>query len=435
MKCGGRRFLIFSQIMHAHILTIGDELLIGQITDANSAWISRRLNDLGIAVSGHSTTGDTRDAIRAALERIDAPLIITTGGLGPTKDDITKNVLCEWVGDVLVFHEETYRHIARYFERTGRSTPPTLREQAMLPSRALILPNKMGTAPGMWFERGDQVLISLPGVPFEMQHLMSEQVERRLRERFALRPIVHRTLRTACIGETALAARIADWEDALPPHLKLAYLPGLGELKIRLSGYGELGADADAQAALEQEVALQIARVRRLIDDVVYGVGEERLEEVVGRLLLTRNKQLCTAESCTGGYIAHLITSIPGSSRYFPGSIVAYSYELKQSLLGVRPETLAQHGAVSEQTVREMAVGALQAVGADVAVAVSGIAGPDGGTPDKPVGSVWMAVADRQRCVAARHIFGRDRIKNIHMTAIYALEMTRKFLLEAPDAP
>ena len=418
----------FANHMHAHTLTIGDELLIGQIADANSAWISRRLNNMGIAVSGHSTVGDTRDAIRGALVRIDAALIIVTGGLGPTKDDITKSVLTEWVGDELAFHEETYQRIERYFERTGRKTPLAMRGQAMLPSRAVIMPNKMGTAPGMWFEHGDRVLISLPGVPFEMQHLMTEQVEPRLRQRFALRPIAHRTLRTACVGETAVAERIADWEDALPSHLKLAYLPGLGELKLRLSGYGAPGEGADAQAALEREVEDQIARLRLRIDDIVYGTEDERLEEVVGRMLLEQNRQLCTAESCTGGYIAHLITSIPGSSRYFPGSIVAYSYDLKQTLLGVAPKTLAQYGAVSEQTVCEMARGALDRTGADVAIAVSGIAGPDGGTPDKPVGTVWMAVADQENIVSVKHIFGRDRAKNIYMTAIYALEMTRKFL-------
>ncbi len=417
--------------MTTHLLTIGDEILIGQITDTNSAWMSRELNLRGIAVTGKSSVGDTRQAIVDGIEHAArlAPIVIMTGGLGPTKDDITKKTLADMFGSALSFHQETYDRIARYFQKIGRTVPPAMVAQATLPDKAVVLPNKVGTAPGMWFERGETVFISLPGVPFEMEYLMTHEVMPRLQQRFQPRPIAHRTLLTAGEGESNIAKRIESLEDSLPPHIKLAYLPALGQVRLRLTGVWPGDIVPDAAQQLSAELDAQKSRLEALLPDLIYGYEEESLEKVIGRLLLQQGKNFGTAESCTGGYIAHLITGVPGASNYFPGTVVTYSNEMKTKLLGVRADTLAQHGAVSEQTVREMAQGALDTLGVDVALAVSGIAGPDGGTPDKPVGTVWMAVADRNRTLSQKHIFGRDRIKNIQMSGTYALNFVRKFLL------
>jgi nicotinamide-nucleotide amidase len=418
--------------MTAHLLTIGDEILIGQIIDTNSAWMSRQLNLQGIRVTGKSSVGDIRQAIVEGVEQAmaKAPIVLVTGGLGPTKDDITKATLCELFDSPVVFHQEVYDRIDAYFKKIGRSTPPeSIRHQALLPEKALILPNKVGTASGMWFEHEGKVVISLPGVPFEMEYLMTQEVLPRLKERFVSRPIVHRTLQTAGEAESNISQRLEAFEDALPAHIKLAYLPTLGQVRLRLTGVwpGEL--IPEAEALLQQEVEAQKEALLRVIPDLVYGAEDDSLQEVVGRLLRHQGKQFGTAESCTGGYVAHLITTVPGSSDYFPGSIVSYSYEMKTRLLGVMPETLETYGAVSEETVREMAEGARKALGVDVSLAISGIAGPGGGTPDKPVGTVWMAVSDAHRTEATKVIFGRDRAKNIQLTGVYALNMVRKFLL------
>jgi nicotinamide-nucleotide amidase len=419
--------------MNTHLLTIGDEILIGQITDTNSAWMSRQLNLNGFAVNGKSSVSDTREAILKGVQHAEneSDVIIMTGGLGPTKDDITKKTLAEKFEAQMVFHQETYARIEGYFLKINRPMPPTMYDQSILPDKALILTNKVGTAPGMWFEQGGKVYISLPGVPFEMEYLMTNEVIPRLKERFGSRPIAHRTLLTACEGESMIAQRIADFEDTLPLPLKFAYLPALGQVRLRITGQwvGDVTPDAEDQlnALLDQKKA----ELNALIPDLVYGFEEDNLEKVVGRILLEKGKQFGTAESCTGGYIAHLITSVPGASAYFPGAMVTYSYGMKEQLLGVKHETLLQFGAVSEQAVREMALGALDALGVDVALAVSGIAGPDGGTPDKPVGTVWMAVADRERILCQKHIFGRDRVKNIQLTGTYGLNLVRKFLTGA----
>lgn len=418
--------------MTAHLLTIGDEILIGQIVDTNSAWMSRQLNLRGIAVTGKSSVGDTRQAIVDGIEHAasDAQVVIMTGGLGPTKDDITKITLAEMFDSGMAFHQETYDRISAYFKKVNRPMSEAVASQAMLPEKATILANKVGTAAGMWFERDDKVFISLPGVPFEMEYLMTNEVLPRLVERFVSRPIEHRTLLTSCEGESNIAKRIEAFEDGLPAHIKLAYLPGLGEVRLRLTGIWPGDVTPDAADLLAAELDAKKAELHGLLPDLVYGEGEENLPLVIGEMLLERGLQFGTAESCTGGYIAHLITSISGSSRYYPGSVVSYSYEMKQKLLGVSPATLTEQGAVSEACVREMAEGARRTLGVDIALSVSGIAGPDGGTPEKPVGTVWMAVSDGKRTIAQKQIFGRDRIKNIQLTATYALTMLRKFLLE-----
>jgi nicotinamide-nucleotide amidase len=416
--------------MTAHLLTIGDEILIGQIVDTNSAWMSRELNLCGIAVNGKSSVGDTAQAILDGVRHAakDADAVIMTGGLGPTKDDITKKTLADMFDSGMSFHQESYDRIVGYFEKIGRPVPPAMRDQVMLPDKATILVNKMGTAPGMWFEQDEKIYISLPGVPFEMEYLMRHEVLPRLGARFQTRPIAHRTLLTAGEGESNIARRIETFEDALPPHLKLAYLPALGQVRLRITGVwpGEVTAESGAQ--LDAELDAQKAALEALIPDLVFGYENESLEKAIGQLLLEKGLKFGAAESCTGGYLSHLLTGVPGASAYFPGAAVTYSNELKIKLLGVNPETLAQHGAVSEQTAREMALGALDALGVDVAAAITGIAGPDGGSAEKPVGTVWMAVADRGRVVTAKHIFGRDRLKNIQLSGTYALNMVRKFL-------
>ncbi len=417
--------------MTAHLLTIGDEILIGQIIDTNSAWMSRELNLRGFRVVGKSSVSDTREAITEGIRHAaaQADVVIMTGGLGPTKDDVTKKTLCTLFDSGLVFHQDVYDRIAAYFEKISRPMPESVREQAMLPERALILTNKVGTASGMWFDSAGKIYISLPGVPFEMEYLMTAEVLPRLQERFPGRPIVHRTLLTVGAGESAIAQRIEAFESALPPHIRLAYLPALGQVRLRLTGWGAGTRSAESLAVLEQEVEAQAAVLAGVIPEIIFGRENETLEQVVGRMLQARGLQFGTAESCTGGYVAHLMTTVPGSSAYFRGAVVAYSNDLKMQLLGVPEQTLLEQGAVSEGAVRAMAIGALDALGVDVALSISGIAGPDGGTPDKPVGTVWMAVADRRGGVTAvKHIFGRDRAKNIHLAGVYGLDLVRKNL-------
>jgi nicotinamide-nucleotide amidase len=419
--------------MNVYISTIGDEILIGQITDTNSAWMSRQLNQNGFKIVGKSSVADDKAAIVQGMEYglKQADIVILTGGLGPTKDDITKKTLADYFGSAMEFHAPTHERITQYFTRIGRVLPPSMESQSTLPTKALILENKVGSAPGMWFkvENTNKIVISLPGVPFEMEHIMTEQVLPRLKEHFRITPIAHRTLLTAMEGESNIAKRIETFEDSLPSHIKLAYLPGMGEVRLRLSGYLHSSASSADFEALKLEIDQKTDEMHRLIPDLVYGKDNQTLASVVGDLLLEQNKKLGTAESCTGGYIAHQITAVQGSSAYFEGSVVAYSYLLKNALLKVSPNTLVQHGAVSKETVTEMAQGALKTLNVDVAIAVSGIAGPSGGTPDKPVGTVWLAIADVDRVETHLLRFGRDRLKNIHLTSVYTLALLRKFLM------
>lgn len=412
--------------MKVHILTIGDEILIGQIVDTNAAWMSRRLNLQGAQVSGKSSVGDDlediQEGLRNALAKADAVLI--TGGLGPTKDDITKKALADFFGVDLIFHEGTWERIQKLFEKWGRSTTPAHRQQCFMPANAHLLHNKMGTAPGMWFEHEGKVVVSMPGIPYEMEYLMQYEVLPRLAAHFPGRPIAHRTILTVGEGESRIAARIEAFEEQLPPGFKLAYLPNLGKVRLRLTGTG-----AD-QEALERELDSKAQELEALIPELVFGRGEEQLEAVIGRMLRERNLTLGTAESCTGGLIAHRITTIPGSSDYFAGSVVSYSNDLKQRLLGVKAATLERHGAVSEETVREMVSGGLEILGVDVVVAVSGIAGPGGGTSDKPVGTVWMAAGTKETIKTEKWQIGKDRLKNIEYSAVQALNLVRRLLLE-----
>ncbi|MBL7825035.1 MAG: CinA family nicotinamide mononucleotide deamidase-related protein, partial [Saprospiraceae bacterium] len=351
-------------------------------------------------------------------------------GLGPTKDDITKKTLAGMFNSGMSFHPETFDRIAAYFEKIGRVVPPAMRDQATLPDVAEILTNKVGTAPGMWFERDGKVLVSLPGVPFEMEHLMTHEVLPRIKKRFTSRPIIHRTLQTAGEGESNIAKRIESFEDSLPPYIKLAYLPSLGQVRLRLTAIWPGAVTADAETVLNAELDQKADELQAIIPELVFGRENETLQETVGKTMRSRGLTLGIAESCTGGYLSHLITSVPGASDYFMGAMVTYSNELKIEKLGVDPSMIEQHGAVSEVTVCAMAEGALKTLGVDIAVAITGIAGPGGGTPEKPVGTVWMAVSGMGHTSTVKHIFGRDRVKNIHMASIYALILLRRFLTE-----
>lgn len=412
--------------MKVNLLTIGDEILIGQIVDTNSAWMAAQLNLIGAEVTHIYTVGDTEQQILAVLEQSlqQADVVLMTGGLGPTKDDITKKTIAKYFDVPLEFDQGTYDRILKLFERWGRSPTEAHRLQCYMPANATLLFNKMGTAPGMWFEHAGKVLVSMPGVPYEMKYLMEHAVLTQLQSRFPGSPIAHRTILTVGEGESRIADRIADFADHLPEQIKLAYLPGLGRVRLRLTGRG-----AD-QPLLEKALDAESLKLKALIPDLVYGEGQLPLEEAIGQLLLKHKLTLSTAESCTGGYVAHLLTSIAGSSRYFHGSIVAYDNAVKVNQLKVKPETLAEEGAVSEATVREMVKGALEALGTDIAVAISGIAGPGGGTEEKPVGTVWIAVGNQNQTKTYLLKAGKDRIKNIQYSAIYALDQIRKFLLQ-----
>lgn len=412
--------------MKIHIITIGDEILIGQIVDTNSAWMARQLNLIGAEITWITTASDEADAIKYALKNAlaDADVVLMTGGLGPTKDDITKKSIAEFFGVDMVFHQESYDRILRLFERWGRSTTPAHREQCYMPANATILKNKMGTAPGMWFEYEKQVVVSMPGVPMEMKYLMEFEVIPRLKEYFPGRPIGHRTILTVGEGESRIAAKLEDIESSLPTSLKLAFLPGLGQVRLRLTGR-----HPDV-AELNRELDEYSIKIKERLHEFVFGEETEKLEEVVGKVLLERGLTVATAESCTGGYLAHRITTIPGASAYFLGSTVAYSNEVKMKQLGVRSETLEQHGAVSEETVIEMVQGALKLFESNIAIAISGIAGPDGGTPEKPVGTIWLAIGNKYKTQTLKLQLSKDRLRNIEYTAVQGLNMIRLFALE-----
>lgn len=411
-------------LLKIHILTVGDEILIGQTIDTNSAWMGRRLNLIGASIIEITSVGDDHGAITEGIRHAlgNADVVLMTGGLGPTKDDITKKAIADFFGVDMVFDQPTFEHIVKMFERFGRPLSDTHRHQCFMPANALLLQNKMGTAPGIWFERGEQVIVSMPGVPFEMQWIMEKEVLPRLISRFPPSPVAHRTLLTAGTGETQLASMIEDFENSLPANVHLAYLPSLGQVKLRLTAHGTDQAEIESLLEQKKEELLDLVR------EHVYGFEEDTLEAAVGRMLKSENMTLSTAESCTGGYIAHLITSVPGSSAYYMGSIISYDNALKINQLKVSVETLQHFGAVSEQTVKEMVTGALRTLKTDVAIATSGIAGPDGGTPEKPVGTIWIAVGNKDRVITHKLTLGKDRLKNIEYTGNFALDMLRRFL-------
>ena len=405
--------------MLAEIITIGDEILIGQIVDTNSAWMAQQLNLIGIKVKQVSSISDDADHIVEALQLAQkrAKVILITGGLGPTKDDITKFTLARYFNMGFRRDQETLAHIEGIFQRGNRPMIELNRQQADVPDGCIVIKNKNGTAPCMWFESEGNIIVSMPGVPFEMKYLMEEEILPRLKNAFKLPFIVHKTILTANIGESFLATEIALIEDSLPAHIKLAYLPKLGQVRLRLSAIGE------EEQSLKQEVDGFAQQIVEKVRQYVVVEDDIELEKAVLNLMEAANLTLSTAESCTGGYIAHLITKHPGSSKVYQGGAVVYSNDLKESVLGVSSETLRQFGAVSEETVREMAQGALDHFKTDYAVSVSGIAGPGGELPNKPVGTVWIAVAHKAGVVSKGFKFGNKRIQNIERSASAALMM------------
>lgn len=410
----------------ASIITIGDELLIGQVIDTNSAFIAQELNKVGVQVKNRVAVGDVWDDIWQALdaESKKAKLVLITGGLGPTADDITKPLLCEYFGGKMVIDEDTLLHVTAIFEKIlKRPMIERNRKQAEVPDVCTVLKNHQGTAPGMLFEKDGVIFISMPGVPHEMKWIMREHVIPLVQKRFITGVIRHRTLLTAGLGESFLAELIKDIEESLPTHIKLAYLPNYGMVRLRLTAFG---ADADQ---LDQELAVYFDQLLKRTDEYLV-IGEDMpMELVIGKLLKERKQTITTAESCTGGYIAHLISKHSGASAYYMGSIVSYDNQIKQDLLGVPSSVLETVGAVSEATVLQMATSVREKMHTDYAIAVSGIMGPDGGTTEKPVGSVWIAVSSAEKTVARLFQFRFDRSRNIELTAINALNLLRQFIL------
>lgn len=413
------------QQVNAAIITIGDEILIGQITDTNSAWLGQELGNAGIRVNYRISVGDRKEHIIHALNEASkfADIIITTGGLGPTKDDITKHTFCEYFDTTLVENEEVKNWVTKIFRLRKLPTIQSNLDQALVPQNCKVLFNRSGTAPGMWFAQQGKVYISMPGVPFEMKTIFTEEALPLLKDSFTLPFILHRTILTACIGESFLANKIATWESNLPPHIQLAYLPSVGQVRLRLSGY------SNEETKLAAEMNEQINLLYTLAGEYIYGEENDTLQQAVGKLLLEHKQTLCTAESCTGGYLAHLITSVPGSSAYYNGSIISYANEIKVNELGVDPQILASDGAVSEACVRQMAEAARKKLNTEYAIATSGIAGPSGGSDEKPVGTVWIAVSSAQQTIAQQFNMGDSRERTILRTALQGLFMLRSMIL------
>jgi nicotinamide-nucleotide amidase len=410
------------------IITIGDELLIGQTIDTNSAWIAQQLNAMGIWVHRRVAIGDVREDILEALAKESAvsDIVLITGGLGPTADDITKPVLCEYFNTRLVQDQAALRNVIHIFESRGLPLLQRNIDQSMVPEAATIIENQRGTAPGMWFGKDGKIYVSMPGVPHEMKGIMENYVLPRLEMHFKTPAVVHQTLITSGMGESFVAERLVAFEAKLPPHIKLAYLPSYSLLKLRLTGQGK------DKVSIAAEVSTHFYQLKELLADITVTDQDITIGEVLGQLLLERGKTVGTAESCTGGLIASWITAVPGSSAYFKGSAVTYANQMKEKMLGVKQETLLAHGAVSEATVREMVSGALSLLDVDYAIAVSGIMGPDGGTPEKPVGTVWIAVAakEKEKVVTVKYQLRYDRERNTQMTAVYAMNELRKLILE-----
>ena len=405
--------------MKATIITIGDEILIGQILDTNSRYISRALNAHGIVVAERTSIGDRGDQIAATLDRAlsESEIVIITGGLGPTKDDITKHTLCDYFGSVLRYDEREAEHIRTLLTARNIAFNELNRGQAMVPECCTVLHNAHGTAPGMWFEREGRVVVSLPGVPFEMQHLIDEEVIPRLKARFELREIVHRTMITFGIAESILAERIAQWEEALPEYIHLAYLPAPNVVRLRLSAYEVEGKE------VRREIEERFEALRSIIPDNIAGFEGASVEELVHNILIDRGETLAVAESCTGGAIASKFTAQAGASAYFLCGVVSYSNESKSNVLGVQMSDILQYGAVSEQVAKAMAQGARVISGANFAISTTGIAGPTGGSKEKPVGTVWIGIATPEKCFAVLKNCGTDRSQIISRATAYAVAM------------
>ena len=408
----------------AEIVTIGDEILYGQITDTNSQWLSEQLGLAGFEVKRKISVGDELSELLQIFSESEsrANVIVLTGGLGPTSDDITKPALCQYFDCKLTMDQQVLDHVTDFFVKRGRPMLEVNRQQATVPEKAKVLFNRLGTAPGLWLEKTGKVFIALPGVPYEMKEIMLSEGLSKLKKHFETPVILHKVVRTVGIGESFLAEKIKDWENKLPEFIKLAYLPSFGQVKLRLTAKGA------ESTILQQELEGQSIRLNELIAPYIYAYGEVELEEAIGQLLKEKGLTIATAESCTGGNVAATLTSVPGSSVYFLGSVVSYSNQVKMFQLGVKEETLRTHGAVSEETVKEMAEGVRNKLNANIGISTSGIAGPDGGTPDKPVGTVWIAYSDATKTVAKKLQLTKERNLNIKLTTVFVLNFVRENL-------
>ena len=408
------------------IINIGDELLIGQVVNTNASWMGKILSKNGFTVREIKAISDDESAINEALNLSipNAHIVLLSGGLGPTKDDITKKVLTKYFETELQFNEEAFEHIQDLFKSRGFKITGVNKDQANLPKNATAILNRNGTASGMWFEKNGVVVVSMPGVPFEMKTMMEKDIVPRLKEKYKPAQYVQKTIMTTGMGESFLAQKIEEQENQLPNHIKLAYLPRPGLVRLRLSGRG------NDQVKLQKEIDQHTHAIVEQIEDWVFGYDDISLEESTAQILVQQNKTIAAAESCTGGNIAHLFTSIPGSSQYFMGGIVSYSNASKIKVLGVRPESIEEFGAVSENVVRQMAEGARKALKVDYAIATSGIAGPDGGSDEKPVGTTWIAVSGPQQTKSQLFQFGEHRGRNITRASLAAIQMLRSMVLE-----
>ena len=407
------------------IITIGDEILIGQIVDTNSAWMAVELNKAGFEIAQITTVHDAKEQIIEALELalVRADIVLFTGGIGPTNDDITKQTLCSYFNTQLVFDESVLKNIEQLFSNRPHLTINELtRAQAMVPENCTVIQNLVGTAPVTWFDKDNKVIVSMPGVPYEMKNIMSTEIIPRLQNQFKTPTLLHKTVQVYGFGESALAIKIADWENELPENTKLAYLPNSGIVKLRLSGV------SDNMLELEFSMNQQISKLHHILGDTIVAFEDISMEELVAKLLISKNKTIATAESCTGGYIAHLFTSIPGSSAFFKGSVIAYSNEVKANILKVSAADIESEGAVSQTVVEQMATNVRKLLKTDFGLATSGIAGPTGGTPDKPIGTVWIAVSSELGVISSEYKFGNLRAQNINRSTQAALLMLKEQL-------
>lgn len=411
--------------MKCTILSIGDELLIGQTLNTNSHWMSQKMNEIGIDVIHHISLSDNDKDIVNCLNNalLSSQLVLITGGLGPTSDDITKDVLCTYFNGKLIFNEAANQNIENIYRLRNREITEDARQMSFVPDNCIAIQNSLGTAPGMLFRQDEKVIVSMPGVPYEMKAMITNTVIPYLTSNFNLPTIIHKSILTAGVGETVLAEHLKIFEQTKDARIKLAYLPNVGKVRLRLTIKGE------NKLELENVITKSTNEVIKAVDQYIYGFDDDSFEEKTGELLIQKQLTIGTAESCTGGYIAHLLTSVAGSSAYFKGSIVSYANEVKQDLLHVKKETLQQFGAVSEQTVSEMLSGALQQLKVDVAIAVSGVAGPSGGTAEKPVGTVFIGIATKEKQYIRKLSFTNNRERNIQLTSVVSLVMLRKFLL------
>ncbi len=411
--------------MKAEIITIGDELLIGQTIDTNSAWMGAELSQLGFDVLRKTSIHDNRQEILKMLNEATgrSDVILITGGLGPTSDDITKQVLCEFFNTKLVLNTDVLLMIEEMMSKRQFPMNENNRRQAEVPESCRVLKNATGTAPGMWFEKEGTIFISMPGVPYEMKYIMNEYILPDLKKRFRSQVIIHKNIMTYGMPEALLSELLIEFESNLPENIKLAYLPSSGIIKLRLTATG-----TDLKI-LNARISNQVNNLYSIIPDQIFAEDEESFEAVIGRHLKERNQTICTAESCTGGRIANLITGIPGSSGYFKGSVIAYDNSIKMQLLSVSKKTIAVYGAVSEQVVVQMAEGIRKLFNTDFSIAVSGIAGPQGGTDEKPVGTLWVAVSSEKGTITSKQIFGNNRISNIDRFSIAALNLARKQII------